>query len=351
MNTKRISNKKDYAVFGIIATMVLAICAIYICGCSGESVKKNFTIAYAPNESTEQSTDARNGLAKDLGAFLGVEVKEIQATDYNAITEALRTGKADMAYLGALSVALAMERAGAEPIVMKAPKGDKTLATYRSVFIAKSDNERINTLRDAKGKKIAFVDPNGNGFLQYVGIQHDTDAFRRFHFLASLGHTLSGSLIVILLKFEAAHQAAAYAADFGGVEGEVLFLGHFDADRLKIAQKAAAADGSAAGTQTAKHSSFVAYADLPQFNAGMEYGSQILHQRTEIPTAVGGEIEENFGIVEGLFNAYQLHIQLVFLDLVLTDLIGFLFKLLVLSSLSGVFLRSDAYHGFECGDD
>jgi phosphonate transport system substrate-binding protein len=31
MNTKRISNKKDYAVFGIIATMVLAICAIYIC--------------------------------------------------------------------------------------------------------------------------------------------------------------------------------------------------------------------------------------------------------------------------------------------------------------------------------
>ena len=160
MNTKRISNKKDYAVFGIIATMVLAICAIYICGCSGESVKKTFTIAYAPNESTEQSTDARNGLAKDLGAFLGVEVKEIQATDYNAIIEALRTGKADMAYLGALSVALAMERAGAEPIVMKAPKGDKTLATYRSVFIAKSDNERINTLRDAKGKKIAFVDPN-----------------------------------------------------------------------------------------------------------------------------------------------------------------------------------------------
>ena len=59
-----------------------------------------FTIAYAPNESTTQSADARNGLAKDLGAFLGCEVEEIQSTDYNAIVEALRTGKADMAYMG-----------------------------------------------------------------------------------------------------------------------------------------------------------------------------------------------------------------------------------------------------------
>ena len=56
-----------------------------------------FTIAYAPNESTTESADARNGLAKDLGEFLGCEVEEIQASDYNAIIEALRTGSADMA--------------------------------------------------------------------------------------------------------------------------------------------------------------------------------------------------------------------------------------------------------------
>ena len=56
-----------------------------------------FTIAYAPNESTAESADARNGLAEDLGAFLGCEVEEIQASDYNAIIEALRTGSADMA--------------------------------------------------------------------------------------------------------------------------------------------------------------------------------------------------------------------------------------------------------------
>ena len=71
-----------------------------------------FTIAYAPNESTEQSTDARNGLAEDLSQVLGCEVEEIQASDYNAIIEALRTDKADMAYMGPLSIALGVERAG-----------------------------------------------------------------------------------------------------------------------------------------------------------------------------------------------------------------------------------------------
>ena len=33
-----------------------------------------FTIAYAPNESTAESADARNGLAEDLSELLGCEV-------------------------------------------------------------------------------------------------------------------------------------------------------------------------------------------------------------------------------------------------------------------------------------
>lgn len=122
--------------------------------------KETFTIAYAPNESTEQSADARNGLASDLGEALGMEVKEIQASDYNAIIEALRTGNADMAYMGPLAVALAVERADSVPIVMKAPEGDKEQAVYHSVLIARSDNDEINSIQDIKGKSIAFVDPD-----------------------------------------------------------------------------------------------------------------------------------------------------------------------------------------------
>lgn len=118
-----------------------------------------FTIAYAPNESTDQSTDARNGLAEDLKELLGCEVEEIQASDYNAIIEALRTGKADMAYMGANAIALGVERANIDPIVMKAEDGDPEKAVYRSLLITNAANEDINSIEDIKGHTMAFVDP------------------------------------------------------------------------------------------------------------------------------------------------------------------------------------------------
>ena len=119
-----------------------------------------FTIAYAPNESTEQSTDARNGLAEELSAALGCEVEEIQASDYNAIIEALRTGSAEMAYMGSQALALGVERTDLEPIVMKAEEGDPEKAIYHSLLIAKADNSEINSIQDIQGKTMAFVDPD-----------------------------------------------------------------------------------------------------------------------------------------------------------------------------------------------
>ncbi len=136
----------------------------FAAGCGGNTdapaEKKTFTIAYAPNESTTDSTDARSTLAQDLGKVINMDVKEIQASDYTAIIEALRTGKADMAYMGALAVAMGSERAGITPIVMKAPDGDKAQAVYHSVFITQKDNSEINSIKDFKGKTIAFVDPD-----------------------------------------------------------------------------------------------------------------------------------------------------------------------------------------------
>ena len=119
-----------------------------------------FTIAYAPNESTTESADARKGLADDLSAYIGCEVEEIQASDYNAIIEALRTGKADMAYMGSQALALGVERTDLEPIVMKAEDGDPEKAIYHSVLITRSDNDEINSIEDIKGKTMAFVDPD-----------------------------------------------------------------------------------------------------------------------------------------------------------------------------------------------
>ena len=161
-------NKK---IFSVTLSAVLTLSLLAGCGgntdTSGESGETSpggedgvFTIAYAPNESTAESADARNGLAEDLGEFLGCEVEEIQASDYNAIIEALRTGSADMAYMGSQALALGVERTDLEPIVMKAEEGDPDKAIYHSVFITNSANDDINSIEDIKGRTMAFVDPD-----------------------------------------------------------------------------------------------------------------------------------------------------------------------------------------------
>ena len=190
----------------------------FAAGCGGNSQqaeKKTFTIAYAPNESTTDSTDARSTLAKDLGKVINMEVKEIQASDYTAIIEALRTGKADMAYMGALAVAMGAERAGVTPIVMKAPDGDKAQAVYHSVFVTQNDNSEINSIKDFKGKTIAFVDPDSTSG-NLVPTSEIMKAFPDLHLTNEKIHT-NGEFFEAV-SFSGKHQAGLQAVIKGDVD-------------------------------------------------------------------------------------------------------------------------------------
>lgn len=190
----------------------------FAAGCGGnsqETEKKTFTIAYAPNESTTDSTDARSTLAKDLGKVINMEVKEIQASDYTAIIEALRTGKADMAYMGALAVAMGAERAGVTPIVMKAPNGDKAQAVYHSVFITQKNNSEINSIKDFKGKTIAFVDPDSTSG-NLVPTSEIMKAFPDLHLTNEKIHT-NGEFFEAV-SFSGKHQAGLQAVIKGDVD-------------------------------------------------------------------------------------------------------------------------------------
>lgn len=190
----------------------------FAAGCGGnsqEAEKKTFTIAYAPNESTTDSTDARSTLAKDLGKVINMEVKEIQASDYTAIIEALRTGKADMAYMGALAVAMGADRAGVTPIVMKAPNGDKAQAVYHSVFVTQKDNNEINSIKDFKGKTIAFVDPDSTSG-NLVPTSEIMKAFPDLHLTNEKIHT-NGEFFEAV-SFSGKHQAGLQAVIKGDVD-------------------------------------------------------------------------------------------------------------------------------------
>lgn len=205
---------------GIACVLLSAMVAFgsFAAGCGGnsqEAEKKTFTIAYAPNESTTDSTDARSTLAKDLGKVINMEVKEIQASDYTAIIEALRTGKADMAYMGALAVAMGAERAGVTPIVMKAPNGDKAQAVYHSVFITQKNNSEINSIKDFKGKTIAFVDPDSTSG-NLVPTSEIMKAFPDLHLTNEKIHT-NGEFFEAV-SFSGKHQAGLQAVIKGDVD-------------------------------------------------------------------------------------------------------------------------------------
>lgn len=205
---------------GIACVLLSAMVAFgsFAAGCGGNSQqagKKTFTIAYAPNESTTDSTDARSTLAKDLGKVINMEVKEIQASDYTAIIEALRTGKADMAYMGALAVAMGSERAGVTPIVMKAPNGDKAQAVYHSVFITQKNNSEINNIKDFKGKTIAFVDPDSTSG-NLVPTSEIMKAFPDLHLTNEKIHT-NGEFFEAV-SFSGKHQAGLQAVIKGDVD-------------------------------------------------------------------------------------------------------------------------------------
>lgn len=154
--------KKTPIIFVALAVLIAGLtgCASQSQSETAEGWPEKLTVAYLPTESTDVLMESRNGMQEDLAAYLGIEVEEVPCTDYNAVIEAMRTGRADAASFGPFSFVLASERADVEAIAMHAPNGDKLQAVYQSLFITNVDNTDINSITDIKGCTFAFVDPN-----------------------------------------------------------------------------------------------------------------------------------------------------------------------------------------------
>jgi phosphonate transport system substrate-binding protein len=120
---------------------------------------QELVMCYLPNEASEELAEYRSALQDDLIAALGIKVREINAADYNAVVEAMRTKHADIVYYGPVSYVQATERAGAEAMVTPAIFGDKSRAGYTSKIIVKAGSP-IKNIRDLRGKTFAFVDPS-----------------------------------------------------------------------------------------------------------------------------------------------------------------------------------------------
>ena len=92
----------------------------------------------------------------ELAKETGLTVDVVKVTDYASVIEAQEAGKVDLAWYGPLSMVLANQEAGAEPIVLGVQAGGD--ATYHSLVVVPA-NSPAKSLADLKGKKIALVDP------------------------------------------------------------------------------------------------------------------------------------------------------------------------------------------------
>lgn len=94
------------------------------------------------------------GLIKIIEKLTGYKIEPIKITDYNAAVEAMRAGRAQIAWYGGKTYIVAAEIAEAEAFAAGVRKGD-TNANYFTYFIVPKDSQ-LNTLIDTKGKILAM---------------------------------------------------------------------------------------------------------------------------------------------------------------------------------------------------
>ncbi len=86
----------------ILLFLVVVAMAVVFAGCSSSaSSKEKLTIAWLPNESGADLTEARDEIGKLIEEKTGKKVEHQTTTDYIVAIEAIANGNADMAFLGA----------------------------------------------------------------------------------------------------------------------------------------------------------------------------------------------------------------------------------------------------------
>ncbi len=117
---------------------------------SGGAALSLVRVTAIPDENPTELARKHDLLSAYLERELGVTVKFIPVTDYGAAVEALRSDKAEFAWLGGFTFVQARRLAGAVPLAMRGID-----QRFQSAFVVHS-NSGVKTPADLKGKQFAF---------------------------------------------------------------------------------------------------------------------------------------------------------------------------------------------------
>ena len=114
---------------------------------------KKFNMVFVPASEKGDENDYK-GLVEIVNNLTGFKINFIKVTDYNAAVEAMRAGRADIAWYGGKTYIKATEIAHAEAFAAGVRPGEKD-AGYYTYFVVKKDSE-IKKFDDVKGKVLSL---------------------------------------------------------------------------------------------------------------------------------------------------------------------------------------------------
>ena len=143
-------NKNFPLIFFTIVTLIST--TIFAADKSNPDILR---VAILPDENASELIKQNIKLQLYLEDRLDKKIELVVTTDYSSMIEAMRFGRLELAYFGALSYVMAKQKAEIECFAAQMKKGS---IMYHGVIIANNESG-IDTISDIKGKHMSYGDP------------------------------------------------------------------------------------------------------------------------------------------------------------------------------------------------
>lgn len=167
----------------LAAAALLGIAPLVLTGCAGASgpaeakAPEDLVFAMPPAPEDDDVKESATEIKNLISTATGRGVQQEMPADYLGVVEAVRQGHVDVAFMSPFSTALAVKNGSVDPLVVWEADAAKPAS-----FCYSRPGSGINSVKDVKGKQVAFVDPgSATGFfmpksmLTEAGLVEGTD--------------------------------------------------------------------------------------------------------------------------------------------------------------------------------
>ena len=133
--------------------LLIIITLISLITLSIQAEEKTYKMVFVPASEKGDENDYKN-LISITEKLTGFNIETIKVTDYNAAVEAMRAGRAHIAWYGGKTYIKAAEIANAEAFAAGVRIGE-TNANYYAYFVVKKES-KLKNLKEVKGKVLAL---------------------------------------------------------------------------------------------------------------------------------------------------------------------------------------------------